>query len=54
MSKHVRMVVLYSAVPLKRGQFSHKYSRKTPQSSAVRVSYGEFLWIQFLIDILPQ
>ena len=30
----------YSAVPLYRGQFSHKYSQKTPHSSPVRARYG--------------
>ena len=29
----------YSAVPLQRGQLSHKYSQKTPHSSPVRVRY---------------
>ena len=37
---------MYSAVPLKRGQFFHKYSQKTPQNSPVRIKH--------LIDILPQ
>ena len=31
---------IYSVVPLKRSQFSHKYSQNTPRSSSVRVSYG--------------
>ena len=30
----------YSAVPLQPGQFSQKYSLKTPYSSPVRASYG--------------
>ena len=30
----------YSAVPLKRGQFSHRYSQKTPYSLPVRARYG--------------
>ena len=32
--------LIYSAVPLKRGQFSHKYPQKTPQNSPVRARYG--------------
>ena len=39
-----------SAVPIKRGQFSQKYSRKAPHSSPVRVSS----LVQALVDILPQ
>ena len=33
--------------------FLKKYSQKTPHSSPVRARYG-VLWIQHLIDILPQ
>ena len=32
----------YSAVPLKRCQFSLKYSQKTPHSSPVRARYGVY------------
>ena len=31
---------LYSAMPLWRGQFSHKYSQNSPHSSPVRARYG--------------
>ena len=33
-------VAQYSAMPLKRGQYSHKSSQQTPHSSPVRASYG--------------
>ena len=35
--------IRYSAVPLKRGQFPHKYSQQTPHSSPVRATYGFFV-----------
>ena len=42
---------IYSAVRLLCGQFSHKYSQKTPHSSPVRTRYlVSFLWVY----ILPQ
>ena len=42
----------YTAVLLQRGQFSHKYSQKTPHSSPVRARYGmsfvgSSIWLTF-------
>ena len=35
--------VIYSVLPLLRGQFSHKYCQKTPHSLPVRARYGVFI-----------
>ena len=43
----------YSAVPLKHGQFSHKYSQRPPIARPLGRGMECLLWTQHLIDILP-
>ena len=50
----VSLISIYSTVPLQRGQFSQKYSQKTPHGSSVRARYGLFFVNQHRIDIMPE
>ena len=44
----------YSAIPLKRGQISWKYSQRHPIIRPLGRGMGCLLWVQTLIDILLQ